>query len=241
MPYILFLETATKICSVAIAKDKTLISLKETSVVNSHSSLITVYAEEAVKDAKIDFSDLSAICVSMGPGSYTGLRIGASTAKGFCYALGIPLIAINTLQSMAKLFSAEHPELKKDILLCPMIDARRMEVFTAFFDKQASFVRETKADIINEESYSDILSKSKVIFFGDGANKCRQFLSHNANSQFDDSFTVSAKGMIPLAFEKFQKKQFEDTAYFEPYYLKDFVATIPGKLTDIIRNKKTDK
>ena len=140
---------------------------------------------------------------------------------------------------MAKLYSIEHPELKKDSLLCPMIDARRMEVFTAFFDKQASFVRETKADIINEESYSDILSKNKVIFFGDGAEKCRQFLSHNTNSQFDDTFVVSAKGMISLAFQKFQNKQFENTAYFEPYYLKDFVATIPRKLTDTIKARKT--
>ena len=241
MAYILYLETATKICSVAVAKDETLVSLKETSIVNSHSSLITLYSEQCIKEANIEFSDLATVCVSMGPGSYTGLRIGASTAKGFCYALNIPLIAINTLQSMAKLYLIEHTELKKDILLCPMIDARRMEVFSAFFDKQATFIRETKADIINDESYSDILSKNKVIFFGDGADKCRQFLSQNSNCQFDDSFIVSAKGMLSLAFEKFQKKQFEDTAYFEPYYLKDFVATIPGKLTDIIRNKKTDK
>ena len=241
MPYILYLETATKICSVALAKDETLISLKETSVVNSHSSLITLYAEEVIKEAKIEFSNLAAVCVSMGPGSYTGLRIGVSTAKGFCYAFGIPLIAVNTLQSMAKLYTIEHSELNKDIILCPMIDARRMEVFTAFFDKEASFVRETKADIINGESYSDFLSKNKVIFFGDGADKCRQFLSQNANSQVEDSFTVSSKGMISLAFEKFKKKQFEDTAYFEPYYLKDFVATIPRKLTDIINAKKTGK
>jgi tRNA threonylcarbamoyladenosine biosynthesis protein TsaB len=241
MPNILYLETATKICSVAIAKGETLISLKETSIGNSHSSLITLYAEELIKEAKIEFSDLAAVCVSMGPGSYTGLRIGVSTAKGFCYALGIPLIAINTLQSMAKLFSIEHSELKKDILLCPMIDARRMEVFTAFFDNQASFIRETKADIINEESYSDILSKSKVIFFGDGSDKCREFLSRCANNQFDDSFTVSAKGMISLAFQKFQKKLFEDTAYFEPFYLKDFITTIPRKLTDTIKAKKTGK
>jgi tRNA threonylcarbamoyladenosine biosynthesis protein TsaB len=241
MPYILYLETATKICSVAIAKGETLISLKETSIGNSHSSLITLFAEDVVKEAKIEFSDLAAVCVSMGPGSYTGLRIGVSTAKGFCYALGIPLIAVNTLQSMAKLFINEHPELNKDIILCPMVDARRMEVFTAFFNKQASFIRETKADIINDESYTDFLSENKVIFFGDGADKCRQILSQNANSQFDDSFTISSKGMISLAFNKFQKKQFEDTAYFEPYYLKDFVATIPRKLTDFNKSKKTGK
>ena len=240
MPYILYLETATKICSVALAKDETLISLKETSVVNSHSSLITLYAEEVIKEAKIEFSNLAAVCVSMGPGSYTGLRIGVSTAKGFCYALNTfnccKYIAIN-----GKTIPIEHSELNKDIILCPMIDARRMEVFTAFFDKEASFVRETKADIINGESYSDFLSKNKVIFFGDGADKCRQFLSQNANSQVEDSFTVSSKGMISLAFEKFKKKQFEETAYFEPYYLKDFVATIPRKLTDIINAKKTGK
>jgi tRNA threonylcarbamoyladenosine biosynthesis protein TsaB len=238
MPYILYLETATKICSVAVAKDESLISLKETSVVNSHSSLITVFAEQCVKDANIEFNDLDAICVSMGPGSYTGLRIGVSTAKGFCYALDIPLIAVNTLQSMAKLYSIEHPELKKDILLCPMIDARRMEVFTAFFDMTSSFIRETQADIIDENSYSDILSKNSVIFFGDGSDKCRQALSSNSNILFDDTFKISAKGMIPLSIKKFRQKQFEDVAYFEPYYLKDFIATIPKKFSDTFKRKK---
>jgi tRNA threonylcarbamoyladenosine biosynthesis protein TsaB len=238
MAYILYLETATKICSVAVAKDETLVSLKETSIVNSHSSLITLYSDQVVKEANIEFNDLDAVCISMGPGSYTGLRIGVSTAKGFCYALNIPLIAVNTLQSMAKLYLIEHSELNKDILLCPMIDARRMEVFTAFLDNEASFVRETNADIINEDSYLDILLKNKVVFFGDGADKCKQFLSQNPNSIFDDIFAISARGMIPLAFQKFQKKQFENTAYFEPYYLKDFIATTPRKFMDTLNTKK---
>jgi tRNA threonylcarbamoyladenosine biosynthesis protein TsaB len=119
-----------------------------------------------------------------------------------------------------------------------MIDARRMEVFTAFLDNEASFVRETNADIINEDSYLDILLKNKVVFFGDGADKCKQFLSQNPNSIFDDIFAISARGMIPLAFQKFQKKQFENTAYFEPYYLKDFIATTPRKFMDTLNTKK---
>jgi tRNA threonylcarbamoyladenosine biosynthesis protein TsaB len=231
MPYILHLETATKICSVAISENDKLISLKESGVANSHSSVITLHAEQVLKDARIKFSDISAVCVSMGPGSYTGLRIGVSTAKGFCYALDIPLIAVNTLQSMAELFRNYHlKKLKKDILLCPMIDARRMEVFCAFFNSDAGFVRETRADIIDEHSYQDILKENKVIFFGDGALKCRQALSGNKNAIFEDDFAISSKGLISLAWQKFREKQFEDVAYFEPYYLKDFMATKPRKL-----------
>jgi tRNA threonylcarbamoyladenosine biosynthesis protein TsaB len=231
MAYILHLETATKVCSVAIARDGILISYKETSVANSHSSLITNFIDDVVKAAGITLHDLNAICISMGPGSYTGLRIGVSTAKGFCYALNIPLIAINTLQSMANYYAANNPDhLNNETLLCPMIDARRMEVFTAFFDQEGKFVTETSAEIINDESFNKELSDHKIIFFGDGAGKCAQSLSHNPSAVFHDEFTISSRGMISIAWEKYKAKHFENVAYFEPYYLKDFIATTPRKM-----------
>ena len=230
MPYILHLETAMAICSVAIAENGKIIAVKETNIANSHSSLITSLVEEALKDAGLGIKDMNAICVSMGPGSYTGLRIGVSTAKGFCYALDIPLIAVNSLLSMASHYASEYTkELKNDTLLCPMIDARRMEVYTALFDEQIQFVKETSADIIDENSFKDFLSQKKIIFFGDGAAKCRDYLSLNKNAIFDDTFSPSSKGMVSVAWQKFQNNQFEDVAYFEPYYLKDFIATKPRK------------
>ncbi len=231
MPHILHLETAMAICSVAIAKDGNIISMKETQIANSHSSLITSLVQDALNESDIDLKDLDAICVSMGPGSYTGLRIGVSTAKGYCYALGIPLIAVNSLLSMANHYAGEHPnEIAAGALLCPMIDARRMEVYTALFDEQIQFVKATSADIIDENSFKEILSEKMIIFFGDGAAKCRTFLSHNQNAKFNDAFFPSSKGMVSLAWNKFQNHEFEDVAYFEPYYLKDFIATTPRKL-----------
>lgn len=231
MTYILHLETATKVCSVAIAKDGVLISLKETTVANSHSSLITSFVDDVIKSAGIKLNDLKAVCISKGPGSYTGLRIGVSTAKGFCYALNIPLIAVNTLQSMANLYAMNNADLLNDkTFFCPMIDARRMEVFTALFNHNVNFVNETSAKIIDGESFKKELSAYKIIFFGDGAEKCRQSLSHNPNAIFDNEFAVSARGMISVAWEKYRAKNFENLAYFEPYYLKDFLATIPRKM-----------
>ncbi|NTW33358.1 MAG: tRNA (adenosine(37)-N6)-threonylcarbamoyltransferase complex dimerization subunit type 1 TsaB [Bacteroidetes bacterium] len=231
MSYILHLETATRICSVALAENDKLIAIKETAVANSHSSVITLFVEEVLKIAKIKFQNLDAICVSKGPGSYTGLRIGVSTAKGYCYALNIPLITVNTLHSMAKVFTFEHfAQLSGDAILCPMIDARRMEVYSALFNYNAEFIKDTAAEIIDNNSFSEILTKNKVHFFGDGAEKCRQSLSHNVNALFHEHFEISAKGMISLAWQKYQAKQFEDVAYFEPFYLKDFIATIPKKL-----------
>lgn len=231
MAYILHLETATKVCSVALAKDGVLVSFMETTIANSHSSLITSYVDEVIKTAGISLFELNAVSISMGPGSYTGLRIGVSSAKGFCYALNIPLIAINTLQSMANFYATEHScKLDTDTLLCPMIDARRMEVFTALFDNKVSFIKETSAEIINEQSFQKELKLCKIIFFGDGAEKCKQSLSINHNAIFDENFSVSSKGMISIAWKKYLDNQFENVAYFEPYYLKDFIATIPRKM-----------
>ncbi|HQI46189.1 MAG TPA: tRNA (adenosine(37)-N6)-threonylcarbamoyltransferase complex dimerization subunit type 1 TsaB [Bacteroidales bacterium] len=230
MPYILYLETATHVCSVAIAKNDRLIAIKETSIENSHSSLITVFVEEVIQEAKIQFTDLNAVCVSMGPGSYTGLRIGVSSAKGFCYALNIPLIAVNTLQSMANSYIQKNlAEITEATLLCPMIDARRMEVYSAIFNKDLDFIRITKADIVEENSYQEYLNNNSLIFFGNGAEKCESLLSKNPHTIFDKDFVPSAKGMISLALEKYKKQEFENLAYFEPYYLKDFIATTPKK------------
>lgn len=231
MPCILLLETATKVCSVAISENGKLLLCKESHSANSHSSVITTFIDDVIRTSGKKQSDVDAVCVSMGPGSYTGLRIGVSTAKGLCYAWEKPLIAVNTLQSMVLYFISEQPVSQNtDALLCPMIDARRMEVYNALFDHKGGFVRDTSAEIINKNSFKDQLSKQKVIFLGDGSGKCKEVLSKNKNAIFIEGFLNSAKGMLTIASEKFRLKQFEDTAYFEPYYLKDFLATIPKKL-----------
>ena len=233
MSYLLNIETATRVCSVAIGRDGELIALKETNKEKSHSSVITLLIQEVLKKAGIVLSDLDAIAVSKGPGSYTGLRIGVSTAKGLCYSLDRPLIAVNTLQAMA--ISRVENKSEIPILYCPMIDARRMEVYTAFYDADNNEVRKPGADIIDKNSYANILDKNKVVFFGDGAAKCKDALSHHANAIFvDDARPVgrnnrigvfpSARNMIPLSEKSFNDRQFEDVAYFEPYYLKDFIA-----------------
>ncbi len=278
MSYILNIETATKVCSIAIGKDGKLIALKEADKEKSHSSVITLFIQEVLKEASIALSSLDAVAVSKGPGSYTGLRIGVSTAKGVCYSLDKPLIAISTLQAMAlgaappgppvgggsqhsetpssppptppkggesqRSKTHYNPSDKSDaipkvspqrgdgrgaaVLFCPMIDARRMEVYTAFYDMNNNEVRKTSADIIDENSYTDILDKNKVVFFGDGAAKCKEVLSHYTSAIFVDNVFPSARNMIPLSEKAFNDRQFGDVAYFEPYYLKDFIAGIPA-------------
>ncbi|MFH0866314.1 MAG: tRNA (adenosine(37)-N6)-threonylcarbamoyltransferase complex dimerization subunit type 1 TsaB [Bacteroidota bacterium] len=231
MSCILLLETATKVCSVAISENGKLLALKESHSANSHSSVITTYVSEVMSVSGKNQSNIDAVCVSMGPGSYTGLRIGVSTAKGLCYAWNKPLIAINTLLSMALHFLSEHSrQHHSDALLCPMIDARRMEVYNAIFDLNGNFIRDTSAEIITENSFSGSLQKQKIIFFGDGAGKCKEILSLHKNAVIIYDFLNSANGMLSPAFLKYQFKQFENTAYFEPYYLKDFIATKPKKL-----------
>jgi tRNA threonylcarbamoyladenosine biosynthesis protein TsaB len=184
----------------------------------SHSEKLSLYMLEVLDLAKITFTDLSAIAISMGPGSYTGLRIGVSTAKGLCYALDIPLISISTLQAMAYGISLT----KKSDVFCPMIDARRMEVYSAFYNAKNKLIRKIQADIIDEKSYQKELT-DKVLFFGDGSEKLHETIIHD-NASFVSNFHPSAKFLGPLAYNKFQETDFEDTAYFEPYYLKDFIA-----------------
>lgn len=226
MALILHLETATTVCSVSLAKDGQLLALKEQNGDYSHAENLTLFIEDVIKQAGLSLPAVDAIAVSKGPGSYTGLRIGVSTAKGLCYSLDKPLIAINTLQHLAGAVIAsltsniQHPA----SFFCPMIDARRMEVYCAVFDAQGNEVEPTAAVIVDEQSFAHLLKEHTVYFFGDGAAKCKEALSGNPNAVFIDNIVPSAKDMIALAEKAFNEKQFEDVAYFEPFYLKDFVA-----------------
>ena len=233
MALLLHIETSTAVCSVGLGKDGELLALKETKEGMKHASHLTVFIENILKENGFSTSDLDGIAISMGPGSYTGLRIGVSTAKGICYGAELPLIAISTLQAMTKPLLANEKiqsQLKnpEKAYYCPMIDARRMEVYTAFYNHKNELKRDISADIIDENSYSKELSEREIVFFGDGAAKCKGTIE-NKNGIFLDDITPTAAGMIELAEAKFQKQEFEDVAYFEPFYLKDFVATTPKK------------
>ncbi len=230
MATILIIETATSVCSVGLCKEGEVILFRETQIKNSHAALVTVFAEEVLHEAGLTFQEMDAFAVSMGPGSYTGLRIGVSTAKGFAYATGKKLLAVNTLQSLsvgmiqAVENSGKNPQ---KFLFCPMIDARRMEVYAAVYDVHSKEIAPTKAMIIDENSFGDFLKTNKVCFAGDGADKCKPLLQHQANALFLENIFPSAANMASLAEARFNKGLFEDVAYFEPYYLKDFVAGIP--------------
>lgn len=218
---ILLLETATQVCSIALAKDGKIVAEKHSDEPNAHSSKLAVFIDNIFKESGISPDRLDAVCVSSGPGSYTGLRIGVSSAKGLCYALGKPLLAVPTLQNMADLYFAQHPEYNG--FVCPMIDARRMECYTAIFSR-SGIEKETSADVIEAGIYDRWLDNQKVTFIGDGAEKTRPLLSCHSNALYDRTFVISATGMAATAENKLKNGQVEDTAYFEPFYLKDFVA-----------------
>ena len=222
MGLILNLETATTVCSVALAKDRQLLSVEELNGDYTHAENLNIFIERVLQKANVALKSLDAIAISKGPGSYTGLRIGVSTAKGLCYSLDKPLIAINTLEHSAYSCSQIHGNATD--LFCPMIDARRMEVYCAIFDKENACISPTTATIIDEHSFESMLQKQKIYFFGDGAEKCKGVLAGNSNAVFIDQLFPSAKNMIHLSEKAFQNKQFEDVAYFEPFYLKDFIA-----------------
>ncbi|WP_183568203.1 tRNA (adenosine(37)-N6)-threonylcarbamoyltransferase complex dimerization subunit type 1 TsaB [Mucilaginibacter sp. SP1R1] len=225
MSVILQIETATTSCSVALAVDGNVLAFKQINERNIHAEVITLFIEELITNAGLTYDDLDAVAVSCGPGSYTGLRIGVSTAKGLCFALNKPLIAIETLEAMAYAIIGEKVvTVDADTLLCPMIDARRMEVYCALFNTEGVKVRATAADIIDEHSFKEFLSSHKVLFFGDGADKCEAALGGNANAKFLPGFVNSATYLTQKAAERFNNQEFEDVAYFEPYYLKDFIA-----------------
>jgi len=220
MTYILHIETATDVCSVALSKDDTVIATKESAEERNHAALLGVYIEEILAAQNLKAEDLSAVSVSEGPGSYTGLRIGVSTAKGIAYGLNIPLIAISTLQAMA--YSAVLNEEDFD-WIAPMIDARRMEVYTMLTDKNLKILEPTTALIVDENSFQDILESKRILFLGTGAPKCKDIIK-GKNAVFSTKTNISASNMVKLAYQKYQEKYFVDTAYFEPFYLKEFVA-----------------
>lgn len=226
MSLILQIETATTSCSVALAAGGKVLAFKQVNERNKHAEVITLFTEELITGNGYTYRDLDAIAVSCGPGSYTGLRIGVSTAKGLCFALDKPLIAIETLEAMAYGIINNYPGIviSEGTLLCPMIDARRMEVYCAVFNADGEKLRATAADIIDENSFSELLSRHKVLFFGDGADKCERVLGSNPNALFINNFENSATYLTQKAAEKFRNNDFEDVAYFEPYYLKDFIA-----------------
>jgi len=225
MSLILQIETATASCSVALAKDGIVLGLKQVNGRNLHAEVITRFIEEVIAAAGFKYIDLDAIAVSCGPGSYTGLRIGISTAKGLCFALDKPLIAVETLAAMADGVAAlEEYKTAEGLLLCPMIDARRMEVYTAIFTLKGEQLKATSAEIIDETSFSEVLKNNKVLFFGDGAEKCFNLLNKSPNAFYLPDFSNSAAYLTQRAADKFDQKKFEDVAYFEPFYLKDFIA-----------------
>ena len=225
MSLILQIETATTVCSVALAEGGNILAYKEVEQRNIHAEAITIFIEDLFQTTGKQYKDLDAVAVSCGPGSYTGLRIGISAAKGLCFALDKPLIAIETLEAMTDGMIAQHThDGDREALFCPMIDARRMEVFTAVFDRKGNRVKDTSAEIIDGNSFSDLLKDNKMIFFGDGAEKCREVLGSNTNTQIIAAFQNSARYLTKKAAQKFIAKEFEDVAYFEPYYLKDFIA-----------------
>ena len=219
MALILLIETATKSCSVSLSFQNKIIACKEeVNKQYSHAEKLNVFIASLFRKTDFSIKDLDVIAVSKGPGSYTGLRIGVSTAKGLCYALDVPLISVSTLKAMA--FGMAQKE--KSDLYCPMIDARRMEVYNAFYNSTNKETRDIQADIIEVYSYQKELDK-KVLFFGDGAEKCKAIIRHK-NAKFLDGIYPTSKDMLSLVLQKYTNKDFEDVAYFEPFYLKDFIA-----------------
>ncbi|MBC8109584.1 MAG: tRNA (adenosine(37)-N6)-threonylcarbamoyltransferase complex dimerization subunit type 1 TsaB [Verrucomicrobia bacterium] len=221
---ILSIETSTPVCSVALHQNGQLLGISEIISQKNHSSLITVLIENLVKNCGFTLADLSAVAVAKGPGSYTGLRIGVSTAKGLCFALKKPLVAVNTLEAMTLQVIDYQPEY--GYLFCPMLDARRMEVFCAVFESDLETVLPTSAVIIDENAFAEQLADYQVLFFGNGAEKCRQYAGDWQRATFLNNIHPSAKQVGILATRRFEKQQFEDLAYFEPFYLKEFVGNL---------------
>lgn len=227
--YILQIETATPACSVAISENGETIAKVEADAPNLHASHLTLFIEQVLEKAMVARGDLAAVAISMGPGSYTGLRIGVSTAKGLCYALDIPLIAVNTLEGMVYGFVPKGNSIDAAPIFVPMIDARRMEVYMAKYDSRLLCIEETAARIIDENSFADEAGNKHYVLFGSGADKFKTLFETNDKVQVETGFRNSATFFDKLAFQKFQQGVFENVVYFEPYYLKDFIATTPKK------------
>ena len=222
MERIILIETSTALCSAALAEDGVITSYRESSAPKAHASLTAVFIEEMLAERGLALADCDAVCVSMGPGSYTGLRVGVSTAKGLCFGSGKPLIAVGTLDTLV---AQEETSDYKYIL--PMIDARRMEVYTAVFTSDGQQITETAPVIIDEGSFSQQLEDGPVLFIGDGAGKCADVIRH-PNAHFCQCYPKASSMLLP-AMKAYKEKRFEDVAYFEPFYLKEFVATVSKK------------
>lgn len=223
MSCLLHIETSTKVCSVALSQDGQLLFHQEDTDGPSHSVSCGVFVDEALSFANSHAIPVDGIAVSEGPGSYTGLRIGVSMAKGVCYGRDLPLISIPTLKILCVPVLLGREELPEDALLVPMIDARRMEVYAAVYDRALQEVRPVQADIVTGETYLQYLERGPVYFFGDGAAKCKEVIQH-PNARFIDGILPLAKNMYPLAERAHARQEFQDVAYFEPFYLKEFVA-----------------
>ncbi|MHC5308763.1 tRNA (adenosine(37)-N6)-threonylcarbamoyltransferase complex dimerization subunit type 1 TsaB [Myroides sp. LJL116] len=218
MVTILNIETSTKNCSVSLSQNGVLVQIKEIAEENfSHAEKLHVFIEELLQNNQMNFKDLSAVAVSQGPGSYTGLRIGVSSVKGLCYALSIPMIALDTLEILAR--QVDSP----NAWIVSLIDARRMEVFSAIFDSNYTTLREIQANVIEPGSFDELPSDRLVYFLGDGASKCKEILEKENTIFLEENLYPSAKEMVEMSYQKYLNKDFVDTAYFEPFYLKDFV------------------
>ncbi|GAB3992929.1 tRNA (adenosine(37)-N6)-threonylcarbamoyltransferase complex dimerization subunit type 1 TsaB [Spirosoma daeguense] len=227
MPLLLSLDTSTTVCSVALHQNGTLLGSYELFTERTSAAMLTTLLNNVVQHTGHELQQIDAIAVAKGPGSYTGLRIGISTAKGLCFALDKPLVAINTLAGMTEQVRTFFPN---NSLLCPMLDARRMEVYCAFYTTQGNEVAPTSAQIIDEHSFENWLIKGPVVFFGDGAAKCKSLLAQHPNAHFPDiTIQPSARAIGVLATAAYEAGQFEDIATFEPFYLKDFMTTQPRK------------
>ncbi len=225
MERIILIETSTALCSVALAENSEVVSYKESSAPKAHASLTAVFIDEILKERGLTIADCDAVCVSMGPGSYTGLRVGVSTAKGLCFGSGKPLLAVGTLDTLVAQAAAE---LSKDSsYIIPMVDARRMEVYTAVFTPDGTQLTETAPVIVDETSFAEYLEAGPVLFIGDGAGKCAGVIRH-PNARFLQCHP-NAAAMLAPALKAYRSARFEDTAYFEPFYLKEFVATVSKK------------
>ena len=226
-PIILYIETATDVCSVALSKGTEIIGLKEEAGGNNHAKNLLPFVDEVLKQENCKIADLNGVAVSIGPGSYTGLRIGVSTAKGIAYTAGIPVMAVSTLESIAQgaktLWAGFSTE---PLQIVPMLDARRMEVFTTRFTYDMQPMEEISAKIVDENTFAELLSEQKVLFCGNGMPKCLELLATFPNAKFSNA-PISAKNMLPAALRKWQQREFENVAYFEPFYLKEYVAAKP--------------
>lgn len=229
MSCILHIDTSTSVCSVAVSQDGICLFNKEDYSGPNHSITLGVFVDEALAMVDSQGIMLDAVSVSGGPGSYTGLRIGVSMAKGICYGRGIKLISVPTLELLCVPVLLCHDEIEDNALLCPMIDARRMEVYAALFDRALNPVRETNADVVDADTYKQWLDERPVYFFGNGAAKCMEQINH-PNARLIENIEPLAKWMQPLADKRLIREQFEDVAYYTPFYLKDFVAKEAKKL-----------